>query len=143
MTGRYRLEVHVDKPPAVVFDLWTDLDRVHEWIRGLTKVSDISGPLDRPGTTYISWFGSMASRTEVLEFDRPRLFHSRFKSPLLAGESRTTFAPDGDGTRLIQEFTVTGLVSRLAARIFGTGSYRGSFRGELNEFVRIAERDPA
>ena len=41
---------------------------------------------------------------------------------------------------------VSGRVARagttyIIARIFATGSYRGSFRGELNDFVRLAERE--
>ena len=30
--------VHVRAPREQVFDLWTDLDRAHEWIEGLTRI---------------------------------------------------------------------------------------------------------
>jgi hypothetical protein len=36
----YRFETHVNAPPERVFDLWTDLDRMPEWIGGLIKVTD-------------------------------------------------------------------------------------------------------
>jgi uncharacterized protein YndB with AHSA1/START domain len=138
--GTFRFEARIAAPPEAVFDLWTNLDRMKEWVGGVTKVTDVSGPVDRAGTTYTTWFGSMASRAEVVEADRPRLFHTRFASRILRGEARTTLEPDGAGTRLTEEFTTNGLLSSLFARIFATGSYKGSFRGELNEFARLAER---
>ena len=33
--------------------------------------------------------------------------------------------------------------SRINLRIFATGSYQGTFRGELNAFARLAERETA
>jgi uncharacterized protein YndB with AHSA1/START domain len=139
--AQYRFSRHVAAPPEQVFALWTDLDRAHEWIAGLTRVTDVSGPIDRVGTRYTAWFGSMKSPSEVVAVERPRLFTSRFGSRLLRGLNSATFEAEADGTRLTQLFTVEGLLPRLAARIFATGSYRGSFRGELTEFARIAESE--
>jgi hypothetical protein len=82
----------------------------------------------------------MASPTEVLAVDRPRHFKTRFGNRLLRGTNEATFQADGTGTRLTQRFVTRGLISAVAARIFATGSYRGSFRGELAEFARLAER---
>jgi uncharacterized protein YndB with AHSA1/START domain len=28
-----------------VFRLWTDLDRMKEWVGGVTKVTDVTGPI--------------------------------------------------------------------------------------------------
>jgi uncharacterized protein YndB with AHSA1/START domain len=137
----YQFRLRIDAPPDLVFDLWTDLDRMGEWIGGVTKVTDVSGPAGEAGTTYTTWFGNVSSRTEVLEAERPKMIRTRFGSWLLRGESKATFEPEGDGTRLTQEYRVQGLIPRVMARIFATGSYRGSFRGELNDFARLAERD--
>jgi uncharacterized protein YndB with AHSA1/START domain len=142
--GVYRFSVSIAAPPELVFALWTDLDLMREWVGGVTKVTDVSGPVDRAGTTYTTWFGAAASHTEVLEADRPRLYHTRFGNRLLAGENRTVLEAEGNGTRLVEEFRVGGgLLSRVLGRIFSTGSYKGSFRGELQEFARIAEREAA
>jgi len=142
LMATFRLETHVEAPPEVVFGLWTDLGRMHEWIEGVSAVTDVSGPVDRAGTTYTTWFGKMESRTTVVAADRPRLFRTRYRSRVLAGENVATFEPDGlGGTRLAEEFRTEGVVAWLFGRIFATGSYRGSFRGELNQFVRIAERE--
>ncbi len=140
--GTYRFTVHVEASPEVVFGLWTDLDRMKDWVGGVTKVTDRTGPMDRAGTRYVVWFGGMRSETEVLDVEPARRFRTRFGNRLLRGESSATFEPDGTGTRLTQEFRTYGLIAAIAARIFASGSYRGSFRGELQAFAKLAELEP-
>jgi len=135
--------LQIDAPPERVFALWTDLERTGEWIEGVTKVTDVTGPIDQAGTRYTVWFGRMASPSEVLEVRRPSLFRSRFGNRFLRGENVATFEPNDGGTRLTQEFRTEGLIPAITSRIFALGSYRGSFRGELETFKRIAEREAA
>ena len=78
--------------------------------------------MTKAGTRYTVWFGPMASRTEVVEADRPRLFKSRFASRILRGTSRAEFTPVGDGTRVTQEFQSEGLVSAFFSWLFSLGS---------------------
>jgi uncharacterized protein YndB with AHSA1/START domain len=139
--GTHRLSVHVAAPPERVFDLWTDLDRMKEWVGGVTRVTDVTGPVDRAGTRYTVWFGGMRSQTEVLEAERPRFFRTRFGNSILRGEASARFEPESAGTRVDQEFRTQGFISAIAAWIFSRGSYQGSFQGELNAFARIAERE--
>ena len=124
-----------------VFDLWTDIERMGEWIEGVTRVSDISGPSGQAGTRYTAWFGGMRSASEILAAERPRHITTRFGSPLLRGETSVTFEPTPTGTRLTQVFRTEGFIPAIAARIFALGSYKGTFRGELSSFVRLAERE--
>ena len=114
---------------------------MHEWIGGLTRVTDVSGPPGQAGSTYTVWFGRMASPTRILEAERPRRIRSRFGNRMLRGETEATFEPADGGTSLTQRFRTEGVVPAIAARIFATGSWRGSFRGELATFARLAERD--
>jgi uncharacterized protein YndB with AHSA1/START domain len=137
----HRLTAFAAAPPERIFDLWTNLDRMKEWVGGVSKVTDRSGPVDRAGTRYVVWFGPMKSPTEVLEADRPRRFKTRFGNWLLRGTSSTTFQPEGDGTRITEEFVTEGWVSAVTSRLFGMGSYKGSYQGELNEFAKLAERE--
>lgn len=137
----FRLTVHAAAPPDEVFRLWTDLDRMKEWVGGVTRVTDVTGPIDRPGARYTVWFGRLPSRTEILEADPPRFLHSRFRSRLLGGETKATFEPEGDGTRISQEFRTEGWIAGVIGRIFAMGSYRGSFQGELNTFAQLAESE--
>jgi uncharacterized protein YndB with AHSA1/START domain len=140
--AQFRFTVDIAAPVEQVFELWTNLDRMHEWIEGVTRVTDLTGPSDQAGTRYTIWFGSMRSPSEILEADRPRYLRTRFGNRMLRGESRATFEPTAGGTRLTQEYRTEGLIPAISARIFAIGSYKGSFRGELNSFVRLAEREP-
>lgn len=141
--AHHRFTVEIAAPRELVFDLWVDLDRLKEWIGGVTGVSDVTGPPDRAGSRYVVWFGRMRSPTEVLEAERPRLLRTRFGNSVLRGDSRVVFEAEGDSTRLTQEFWTKGIISGLAGRIFSIGSYKGSFRGELKVFARLAEREAA
>ena len=137
----HRVSTFVAAPPERVFATWTDLDRFHEWIGGVTRVTDRSGPIDKPGSRYTVWFGRMASPTEILEVERPWHLRTRFGNAILKGESDVTFTAEGEGTRIRQTFVTRGFVAAIFARIFATGSYRGSFRGELEAFRQLVERE--
>ena len=139
--AHYRFTVDIAAPVEQVFDLWTNVERWHEWIEGLGKVTDVTGPSDQAGTRYTTWFGSMRSPSEILEAERPRRIRTRFGNRMLRGETSVTFEPTTSGTRLTQEFRTQGLIPAMSARIFAIGSHKGSFRGELETFVRIAERE--
>lgn len=139
--ARYSFSVHVDAPLETVFGLWTNLDRMTEWVGGVTKVTDVSGPVDRVGTTWTVWFGRVRSPTEVVEAERPHRFTTRFGNAILRGRNETTFEPEGDGTRVSEAFETIGRVSAITAWLFARGSYRGSFRQELEAFARLAERE--
>ena len=114
------------------FDLWTDLDRAHEWIEGLTRITDVTGPVTTAGTHYTVWFGRMRSPTEVLRVDRPGLVRTRIGSWLLRGVHQATFEDQGHGTRLTQEFWTNGIISAVMARIFALGSYKAASGANLN-----------
>lgn len=137
----YRVSTFVAAPPERVFATWTDLDRLHEWIEGVSRVTDRVGPTDQAGSRYTEWFGRMASPTEVLAVERPRHIRTRFGNPILKGESDVTFEAEGGGTRIHQVFVTRGVVAAIFGRLFAMGSYRGSFRGELETFRELVERD--
>jgi uncharacterized membrane protein len=144
--ARYQFEVEIGAPRDQVFDLWTNLARMAEWVGGVKDVVDISGPVDHAGTTYTVRFGNWAtSPTTVIAAERPSHFATRFGNTYLRGENEAWFedAAGDAATRLRQEFRIHGLLPRLVARIFATGSYKGSFRGELNHFKEICEREAA
>jgi uncharacterized protein YndB with AHSA1/START domain len=126
--ARYTISTRVAAPPEHVFALWTNLERMGEWVGGVTGVTVVH-------------FGPMTSPTEILEVERPRIFATRFGNWLLRGRSSATFEPDGDGTKITQQFETVGRISAISSWIFSRGSYEGSFRGELEKFARLAERE--
>ena len=139
--GRYTFELIVAAPPDVVFDLWTNLDRMKEWIKGMTGVEERTGSVDVVGSRYLVRFGPVRSWTEVIETDRPRVYATRFGNFYLRGTNRTTFEPVGDRTRLTQVFQTEGLIPAITSWVWSRGSYTGSFRGELEDFGRLAEAE--
>ena len=139
--GHHRIVVQVEAPRELVFDLWTDLDRAHEWTEGLTRITDVTGPVTSVGTRYTAWFGRIRSPSEIVEVERPALVKTRFGSWVLRGVQQAVFEEHAGGTRLTQEFWTTGIISNVMGRIFALGSYQGSFRGELLHFARIAQRE--
>jgi uncharacterized protein YndB with AHSA1/START domain len=139
--GRHTNSQRINAPPEVAFDLWTNLERQREWIGGVTDVVHVTGPVDVAGTTYTVMFGSTRSPTEVLEVERPRRFVVHFGSWILRGRNSATFEPDGGGTLLTVRLDTEGFFPAIMAWIFSLGSWRGSFRGELAQFARLAELD--
>jgi uncharacterized protein YndB with AHSA1/START domain len=139
--AEHRLSIDIAAPPDRVFTLFMDLDRMIDWVGGVTRVTDVTGPIDVPGTRYTVHFGPMKSPTEILEVERPHHVRTRFGNVILKGESDVQFEPTPAGTRLTQVFRTRGVISALSSRIFAAGSYKGSFQGELEEFRRIVERE--
>jgi uncharacterized protein YndB with AHSA1/START domain len=140
---RHQLTAFSAAPPERVFALWIDLERMKEWVGGVTRVSDITGPVDQVGTRYVVWFGPVKSPTVVLDADRPRRLSTRFGSWILRGTNTTTFEPEGEGTRITEVMQTEGWVSVITSRLFSLGSHKGSYQGELNDFARLAEREAA
>ena len=137
----YRVSTFVAAPPERVFATWTDLDRFHEWIGGVSRVTHRFGSVDEAGSRYTVWFGRMASPTEILAVERPWHIRTRFGNAILKGESDVTFEAEGGGTRIHQVFVTRGFVAAIFGRLFAMGSYRGSFRGELEAFRELVERE--
>lgn len=137
----HSFEVDIAAPPELVFDIWVDPERSPEWTDGLTRVSDISGMPGRAGTRYAAWFGRTRAAAEVIVGDRPRRYAWNVRLGPLAAEFDTRFDPSGSGTRMTETVRTRGLVAWLWNRVLSTGSYRGSFRGELRAFARIVERE--
>ena len=97
----YRYSTWIAATPEVVWDVFTDLNRIPEWQTGRPIVSDASGRGDVPGTTYTVRRGPAAARTEVLEADRPVRYRSRTDAYLgLSFDLIATLTPDRRGTRL-------------------------------------------
>lgn len=137
----YRLSTFVAAPSELVFATWNDPNRFHEWIGGVTGVTDRTGPTDQAGSRYTVHFGRMTSPTEVLAAERPRHIRTQFGNAILKGESDVTLTAEGAGTRIQQVIATRGFVSAIFGRIFSLGSYQGSFKGELETFRKLVERE--
>ena len=139
--AEHRISIDIAAPPERVFATFMDLDRMVEWVGGVTRVTDRTGPIDVAGTRYVVHFGPMKSPTEILEVDRPHHVRTKFGNLILKGESDVRFEPIPEGTRLTQVFRTRGIISAITGRLFASGSYEGSFKGELERFRGIVERE--
>ena len=139
--GRHTNSQHIDAPPEVAFDLWTNLERQHEWIGGVTDVVDVTGPGGRRRDEVHGDVRQHEEPNQVLEADRPRRFVVHFGNWILRGRNSATFEPEDGGTLVTVRLDTEGIFPAIMARIFSLGSWRGSFRGELAHFARLAELD--
>jgi len=65
----------------------------------------------------------------------------RLDGSVRRGETQVSFEPDGSGSRVTLEVETEGVLPGIAGRLLAIGSYRGSFRGQLRSFARLAERE--
>lgn len=157
--GTHRFNGHANLAPVEALFLWADLGRVTEWMDGVTKVSDVAGRDERPdftlpgqqfplviapGSRYTLWFRLGPVRHEVLYPEESRstaAYRTRLEGTFRRGEMLVWFEAEDGGSRVTLEVRTNGLIPSIAGRLLATGSYRGSFRGQLRSFARRAERE--
>jgi hypothetical protein len=124
-----------------------DAARIPEWFPGVRSVKRISGPLDRPGTTYTLRFNPLVrSRVKVTEVEAP-LMHTRvWDARPFGSHGRATvlMREEGSGTRVdldvVYELPL-GPLGRLTERIALVRRRAArNIRRELHAFCQFAER---
>ena len=155
----HRFTVHANLAPVDALFLWADLDRVTEWMEGVTRVSDIIGRPDRPGFTlpgrrsplvlvpgsrYVLWYRLGPARLEVLPLEdaqAPLGHRTHVSGRFRRGEVRVEFEAEDGGSRVTMSVRTESLLPSIAGRLLTAGFYRGSFRSQLRSFARVAERE--
>lgn len=138
--AQHSFTVEIGAPPETVYDVWVSPARMPEWTEGLARVTDVTGEPGQAGTRYTAWFGRTAATVTVVVGERPTRFAWRVRLGPLAAEFDSRFERSGSGTRMVETVRTRGILAWLWNRILSTGRYRGSFRGELDNFARICER---
>jgi carbon monoxide dehydrogenase subunit G len=102
---------HVPRPPAEVWSVVADLERAPEWVPDLISVTKVSEGDIRVGTRYtevVNMNGNKGdAELEVTQYDAPRVFANEGKGGPASFSAKFTLEPDGDGTRVTHEYTVT------------------------------------
>jgi uncharacterized protein YndB with AHSA1/START domain len=89
--GEVRFTTEVSAPLAEVFDAHIDGARIPDWFPGVQTVEDVSGPLDRVGTTYRLRFNHyLTGRCEVVSVDPPHMHARTWDSRPLGSSGRAT-----------------------------------------------------
>ncbi len=92
-------QIHVNAPPATVFDLAADFPNAARHVEGIDKIEMLTdGPVG-VGTRFRETRGKMGTETlEVTRFEPPRMLCVEADSCGSRFASTFHFEPDGDGT---------------------------------------------
>ena len=130
--------VLIEASMAEVWDYYFDPRGWPAWVDGFGRVVASDGYPEAGGS--LRWASGPAGRGEVtehvLEHEPRRLHRVAFHDPASAGELRTTFAIEGEGTLVVQELDYRlrrrGPFSWLTDRLFIRSQMRGSLGRSLN-----------
>ena len=147
--GRITDSVDIEAPLEVCWALNADVARLTEWNPAVVEVRDVSGPLDRVGTTYTGVIRAMGrtfdGRSEV---KRVESMKSVDTSGIGVGGARAhvhvEFTRRSAGTRV----TVTidydlpgGVFGGIAQKLFATRQLTEQLKASNAGFKVVAERD--
>jgi uncharacterized protein YndB with AHSA1/START domain len=139
--GTHRWSIWIDAEPERVFDVYADINRLPEWQVGVRKLSDVTGPGDRPGTTYAVRYGPFASRSEVLEAERPYRLVTRSSGVFgLRARGTSELDPEGGGTRLTIQYETTWPLQWLGRLLEKAMLNPSILQRELNNLKALVER---
>jgi uncharacterized protein YndB with AHSA1/START domain len=97
--NHFQLETRVEAPVGHVWAFLCDPSHLEDWTRA--KTSDVSGPLDQVGTTFVQTSRTlgfeMNGTLTILEVEPMRLLHLRSD---MDPDMVFRFAPEGDATHL-------------------------------------------
>jgi uncharacterized protein YndB with AHSA1/START domain len=147
--GDVRFTTEIAAPLDRVFRLHVDAARIPEWFPGVRAVEEVTGPLDKVGTTYRLRFNPLvAGRCEVVAADPPRMHSRTWDSRPLgsAGKATMRFFESRSGRTRIDFHAVYtlpfGPLGRFVSRL-GRVRRRAEreMRREIDSFKALAERE--
>jgi len=139
----------LNAPVERVWAAHVDAQRIPEWFPGVRKVKNVSGPLDRRGTTYALRFNPLVkSRVEVIEVETPVMHTRRWDTRPFGtyGTATMLLRPEEGGTHVDLDVSYRlslGILGRaIERRSFARRRGARSIRRELQSFANFAERYP-
>ena len=138
----YHHEVRIEAPVEHVWAFFGDATQWDDWMPR-RKTSDISGPLDQVGTTYVQSTKLMGYEmkwtVEVAEVEPERLI--RVRSDYGPMDTTFRYEPDGEATKLTvdADFEMPGKWPGFIKDFMSKGWMEGNMRRMFEDFKAIAE----
>lgn len=135
-------EIRIEAPVGRVWELLCDASRWPDW-SPRSKIVEISGPLDKVGTTFTQEWGLAGfhskSLNTVVEVEPERLLHLRTEDGPMDLIYR--FEPDGDATRVTIEsdWQMPGHVPGFVQKLMSRAWIDRQVRQQMEDFKAIAE----
>ena len=140
------MKQYIDAPIERVYAAYVDPALLPRWM-GIQAITDVSGPLDRPGTTFTEVvFGPYRPRSEVLAAEPPTLHDMTGRSLFGLGYRWIAhFVKSDDGTEvtLDAEALLPGLLGRLLRRSLAGGAMERRLQTRLVVFRDLAQAELA
>ena len=145
--GKVAEELLIPASLAEVWDLYFEPQRWRAWVDEFDAVESISDDFPEVGGKLV-WRSGPAGRGQVvetvLEHEPRRLHKIHFADPHSEGEQLTTFAIEGEGTKvkldLVYGLMQPGYLGPITDRLFIRGQMRGSL-GRTLEGLRVEAQD--
>ena len=138
----YRDEIRIEAPVEHVWAFLCDTSRWHDWMPRV-EASDISGPYDRVGTTYVAkqkMMGFELKTTQtVVEVEPLKLIREHTdQGPM---DSFYRFERDGDATRMVVEsdYELPAHIPGFLKNLLTKNWIDRNMRHMLEEFKALAE----
>jgi uncharacterized membrane protein len=147
--GRIHHEYHIDAPPEAAWALGRDPDRIPEWNTTTVSVKDVSGPLDRQGSTYTTVSKIVGRPLEVQwqveQVEPGRMAEISASSPR-GGSAHliVRYEPEGSGTKLSTDLDYElpmGFLGDLADKLFAERSMIRDVQHSGENFKALVEEE--
>ena len=135
-----RVETRIEAPVEEVWEFYCDTSHWEDWMPRAI-ISDVSGPIDKVGTTYVGGMKlmgyEMKTTYEIVEVEPLRLIHERRDF----AEDYFRFEADGDATNVVVEsdYEMPGKVPGFIKDFMSKGWGERNFRNAMADFKALAE----
>ena len=135
-------EERIEAPVEHVWAFFGDTTHWEDWMPR-RKTTDISGPLDQVGTTYVQSMKLMGVEqkwtTEIVEVEPLRLIHVR--SDYGPMDNTFRFEPDGEATKFVfdSDYEMPGKMPGFLKDLMSKGWMERNMRRLFEDFKALAE----
>jgi uncharacterized membrane protein len=149
--GRISRGINIHAPLDVCWELNADATRLTEWNPSILEVRDVTGRLDKVGTTYTGVISAMGrrfpGRNVVTRVEPNRLVETE-GTGVAGAKARllVTFEARGDVTRVIVTIDYDlpgGIFGGIAEKLFATKQLEDQLKASNQGFKALAEREAA